>query len=44
VVEALTPRGGAIAPDRMRRANLMVDRDTDKLTPAEAAAWMLRGQ
>jgi osmoprotectant transport system permease protein len=40
VVDALSPLIGAIPVDRMRRANLMVDRDTDKLTPAEAACWL----
>jgi hypothetical protein len=28
----------------MRQANLMVDRDTDKRTPAEAARWLDAGQ
>jgi len=40
VVDALLPLIGAIPVDRMRRANLMVDRDVDKLTPAEAACWL----
>jgi osmoprotectant transport system permease protein len=35
---ALQPLVGAIDADRMRRANYAVDRDTDKRTPAEAAA------
>lgn len=39
---ALAPLRGAITVDLMRRANLMVDRATDKSTPAEAAAWLLR--
>jgi len=26
----------------MRRANLMVDRDADKKSPAEAGKWLLR--
>ena len=30
-----------IPVDVMRRANLMVDRDADKRTPADAAAWLL---
>jgi osmoprotectant transport system permease protein len=30
-----------IPVETMRRANLMVDRDTDKHTPAEAATWLL---
>lgn len=37
---ALTPLLGAISVDRMRQANLMVDRDADKRTPAEAARWL----
>ena len=36
------PLLGAISVDRMRQANLMVDRDTDKRTPAEAAAGSIR--
>ncbi|WP_166041272.1 ABC transporter permease/substrate-binding protein [Sphingosinicella sp. YJ22] len=38
---ALRPLVGAIRVDRMRQANLMVDRDVDKRTPAEAARWLL---
>jgi osmoprotectant transport system permease protein len=38
---ALTPLRGAITVDLMRRANLMVDRTTDKQSPAAAAAWLL---
>jgi osmoprotectant transport system permease protein len=41
---ALRPLLGSIAVDRMRRANLMVDRDADKRTPAEAADWLLNGR
>lgn len=41
IVEALEPLVGAIPIDRMRQANLMVDRDVDKRTPAEAARWLL---
>jgi len=41
LVAALTPLIGAIPIDRMRQANLMVDRDADKRTPAEAATWLL---
>ncbi|HEY0325526.1 MAG TPA: ABC transporter permease/substrate-binding protein, partial [Allosphingosinicella sp.] len=41
---ALRPLVGAIGVDRMRQANLMVDRDTDKRTPAEAARWLLGGR
>ncbi len=40
VVEALRPLIGAIRVERMRQANLMVDRDTDKRTPAQAARWL----
>ena len=35
--EALAPLVGRIDVDRMRRANLLVDRDSDKRTPAQAA-------
>jgi osmoprotectant transport system permease protein len=42
LVQALAPLIGAIPIERMREANLMVDRDADKRTPAEAAAWLLR--
>jgi osmoprotectant transport system permease protein len=38
---ALRPLVGAISIDRMRQANLMVDRDADKKSPAEAARWLL---
>ena len=40
LVEALRPLIGAISVERMREANLMVDRDEDKKTPAEAARWL----
>jgi osmoprotectant transport system permease protein len=40
---ALQPLIGRIPVARMRQANLMVDRDSDKKTPAEAAAWLLAG-
>ena len=40
VVEALRPLVGAIPVERMRQANLMVDRDADKRTPDEAARWL----
>jgi osmoprotectant transport system permease protein len=39
---ALQPMIGAITVDRMRQANLMVDRDRDKATPAQAAAFLSR--
>jgi osmoprotectant transport system permease protein len=38
--KALTPLLGAIPVDLMREANLMVDRDEQKLTPGEAARWL----
>jgi osmoprotectant transport system permease protein len=34
---------GAIPVERMRQANLMVDRDADKRTPDEAARWLDAG-
>jgi osmoprotectant transport system permease protein len=37
---ALQPLIGRIAVERMRQANLMVDRDHDKSTPAQAAAFL----
>jgi osmoprotectant transport system permease protein len=39
-IGALRPLIGAIPVERMRRANLMVDRDADKRTPEEAARWL----
>ena len=39
-VEALAPLVGTIGVDRMRRANLLVDRDVDKRTPREAACTL----
>lgn len=41
IVRALTPLIDAIPIERMRQANLMVDRDEDKRIPAEAARWLL---
>jgi osmoprotectant transport system permease protein len=38
---AVRPLVGAIPIGRMRQANLMVDRDSDKKSPAEAARWLL---
>ena len=40
LIAALRPLIGAIPVERMRQANLMVDRDADKRTPAEAARWL----
>ena len=37
---ALTPLVGAIAVERMREANLKVDRDEWKITPKDAAAYL----
>ena len=37
---ALTPLVGAIAVERMREANLKVDRDEGKITPKDAAAYL----
>lgn len=37
---ALRPLIDAIPVERMRQANLLVDRDTDKRSPAEAARWL----
>ena len=37
LIGALKPLLGKISADAMRRANLSVDRDTDKVSPAEAA-------
>jgi osmoprotectant transport system permease protein len=41
-LDALRPLIGAIPVERMREANYMVDRDTDKASPAAAARWLLR--
>jgi osmoprotectant transport system permease protein len=38
--EALAPLIGRIQVERMRRANLLVDRDSDKRTPLEAACLL----
>jgi osmoprotectant transport system permease protein len=37
---ALAPLLGRIPVERMREANLMVDRERDKASPAEAARWL----
>ncbi|WP_431469436.1 ABC transporter permease/substrate-binding protein [Sphingosinithalassobacter sp. LHW66-3] len=39
-VEALRPLIGAIPVEAMREANYMVDRDEEKVSPAEAARWL----
>jgi osmoprotectant transport system permease protein len=41
---ALGPLLGAIPIDRMRQANLMVDRDVDKKSPEQAARWLVGGK
>ena len=40
---ALRPLIGSIPVSAMRAANYSVDRDSDKLTPAQAAATLARG-
>jgi osmoprotectant transport system permease protein len=40
VVHALEPLVGALSVERVRRANQMVDREGDKRTPEQAAAWL----
>ena len=42
LLEALRPLIGAIDVEAMRRANLAVDRDSDKLTPGDAARMLCR--
>ncbi len=42
LLTALTPLLGALSVETMRGANLSVDRDADKLTPAAAAAGLAR--
>jgi len=39
-LSALKPLVGAIPVERMREANYMVDRDSGKATPEQAAAWL----
>jgi osmoprotectant transport system permease protein len=39
---ALRPLLGAVPIERMRQANLTVDRDSDKKSPTDAARWLLR--
>jgi osmoprotectant transport system permease protein len=38
--KALGPLVGAIPIDVMRQANYMVDRDTDRISPGQAARWL----
>ncbi|KQT35188.1 ABC transporter permease [Sphingomonas sp. Leaf412] len=40
IVAALRPMIGRVPVEAMREANYMVDRDTDKRSPAVAAAWL----
>jgi osmoprotectant transport system permease protein len=40
---ALRPLIGAIPVEKMREANYLVDRDTDKASPDDAARWLERG-
>jgi osmoprotectant transport system permease protein len=42
ILRALEPLIGAITPQRMQEANFMVDRDTDKVSPKEAASFLAR--
>lgn len=42
LMRALEPLVGAIPVDAIRQANLMVDRDADKRSPADAARWLER--
>lgn len=41
LVASLMPLIGSIPIERMRAANLLVDRDVDKKSPAEAARWLV---
>lgn len=42
LIAALRPLVGAIAVEKMREANYRVDRDTNKQSPADSAAWLDR--
>ncbi|WP_373486756.1 ABC transporter permease/substrate-binding protein [Blastomonas sp.] len=42
LVAALKPLVGAITVEKMREANYRVDRDNNKQTPADSAAWLDR--
>jgi osmoprotectant transport system permease protein len=42
ILRALGPLIGTITPQRMQEANFMVDRDTDKVSPKEAARLLAR--
>jgi osmoprotectant transport system permease protein len=41
---ALKPLLGSVSIERMRQANLMVDRDADKQSPEAAAKWLFRAK
>jgi osmoprotectant transport system substrate-binding protein/osmoprotectant transport system permease protein len=42
LARALLPLIGRITAEKMREANLMVDRDNDKASPQEAARFLAR--
>ena len=42
LMAVLKPLVGAITVDKMRRANFMVDRSTDKRSPDDAARWLAK--
>ncbi|HEY7298277.1 MAG TPA: ABC transporter permease/substrate-binding protein [Xanthobacteraceae bacterium] len=42
LIDALSPLIGRISVEEMRQANLMVDRDTDKKSPEQAARFLSR--
>ncbi len=44
LLQTLRPLVGSVPIDRMRQANWMVDRDVGKLSPAEAAHWLMAGK
>jgi osmoprotectant transport system permease protein len=43
LIRALAPLIGKISVEQMREANLMVDRDIDKVSPKEAARFLAKG-
>jgi osmoprotectant transport system permease protein len=42
LIRAVSPLIGRISVEEMRKANLMVDRDTDKMSPEQAARFLSR--
>ena len=42
LARAVSPLLGRISVEQMRQANLMVDRDADKISPKEAARFLAR--